>query len=76
MTAVFIRKRRERHEYPSTEETHREEGHVQMEAEIEELHLYPPGTSKIASDHLKLQGSMEGSFSGVSKGSMTLLTPI
>ena len=40
MTAVFIRKRRERHEYPGTKETHREEGHVQMEAEIEELHLY------------------------------------
>ena len=57
MTAVFIRKRKGRHEYPGTEETHREEGHVQMEAEIEELHLYPPGTSKIASDHLKLQGA-------------------
>lgn len=41
MTAVFIRKRRGRHEYPGTEETHREEGHVQMETETEELHLYP-----------------------------------
>jgi len=40
MTAVFIRKRRERHEYPGTEETHREEGYGQMEAEIKELHLY------------------------------------